>query len=61
MQQRTAHAELEAQKGQIREFTHTKKQLQKEVADLREQLEGVKSEASSECFILLSLNLNSRF
>lgn len=47
MQQRNAQAEIEAQKGQIREFTHSKKQLQKEVAELRERLEGTKNEASS--------------
>ena len=49
VQQRNAQAEIEAQKGHIREFTHAKKQLQKEVADLREQLEGTKNEASSTC------------
>lgn len=47
VQQRTAQAEIEAQKGQIREFTLAKKQLQKEVAELRGQLEGVRNEASS--------------
>jgi myosin protein heavy chain len=51
VQQRTANAEMEAQKGQIREFTHTKKQLQKEVSGLREQLEGAKNEASSKCSV----------
>lgn len=47
MQQRNAQAEIEAQKGHIREFTHSKKQLQKEVAELREQLGNAKNEASS--------------
>ncbi|GLB41100.1 putative TRAFAC class myosin-kinesin ATPase superfamily, myosin family protein [Lyophyllum shimeji] len=46
VQQRTAQADLEAQRAQIREFTQAKKQLQGEVVDLRQQLEVVKNEAS---------------
>ncbi|KAF5353873.1 hypothetical protein D9756_007302 [Leucocoprinus leucothites] len=47
VQQRNAQAEIEAQKGQIREFTHAKKQLQKEAAELRERLESLKNETSN--------------
>ncbi|KAG5729993.1 Myosin-11 [Termitomyces sp. T112] len=46
VQQRTAQAEVEAQRAQIREFTQAKKQLQLEAAQLSEQLEIVKNEAS---------------
>ncbi|KAG6914825.1 hypothetical protein DXG01_015126 [Tephrocybe rancida] len=46
VQQRTAQAEVETQRGQIREFTQAKKQLQAEVAQLGEELEIVKNEAS---------------
>ncbi|KAG5653772.1 hypothetical protein H0H81_010613 [Sphagnurus paluster] len=46
VQQRTAQAEVETQRSQIREFTQAKKQLQAEVDKLREQLEITKNEAS---------------
>ncbi|KAG6866166.1 hypothetical protein C0991_008120 [Blastosporella zonata] len=46
VQQRTAQAEVEAQRGQIREFAQVKKQLQGEAAQLSEQLEIVKNDAS---------------
>ncbi|KAG6878458.1 hypothetical protein C0993_006298 [Termitomyces sp. T159_Od127] len=46
VQQRTAQAEVEAQRAQNRENTQAKKQLQSEVAQLSEQLEIVKNEVS---------------
>ncbi|KAG6810596.1 hypothetical protein H0H92_011180 [Tricholoma furcatifolium] len=46
VQQRTAQAEVETQRAQLREFAQIKKQLQGEVAQLGEQLEIVKNEAS---------------
>ncbi|KAG6837022.1 hypothetical protein H0H93_016229 [Arthromyces matolae] len=46
VQQRTAQAEVETQRAQMREFTQAKKQLHLEVQQLNDQLEVAKSEAS---------------
>jgi myosin heavy chain 9/10/11/14 len=52
VQQRTAQGELETQRGQVRELTQAKKQLQSEVTELREQLEVAKNEASGLSYVI---------
>lgn len=50
VQQRTAQSELEVLRTQIREFTQAKNQLQSEATELRNQLEIVKTEATSKLY-----------
>lgn len=47
IQQRTAQGEIDSQRSQLRDLTHSKKQLEKEASKLKEQLETVTADALS--------------
>jgi myosin heavy chain 9/10/11/14 len=47
IQQRTAQGEIDSQRSQLRDLTHSKKQLEKEASLLKEHLETVTADALS--------------